>query len=162
MTLKRGDLVGVKGYNRLAVVRYSAAHGRYAVAFVRSTLASGFLEPVIFVAQACDESRLTFLSHLDEQETVKIENYANVNYEIDRLKFKNKLSDQEKSEFMSLVDSFAAAKTAHDFPLSDSIREELNRWQSNTSDQDFINMADSGRYRFHPWFDERNYIKRAA
>lgn len=64
------------------------------------------------------------------------------------------LNENEWQQFSELVERFTLSKRAKDYAISDEIRKELLLWQGQTSDEEFIRMADSSHYIFHPWFED--------
>ncbi len=63
------------------------------------------------------------------------------------------LSDEEWKEYIDLVNGFVNAKANRNYTESDRIRSELKRRQDNVSDDEFVNMVESGRYLWHPMFE---------
>lgn len=65
----------------------------------------------------------------------------------------DRLTDQEWEHYSGLVNQFSDAKLARRFDESDQLRAELHQWQEGVQDQQFIDMSQSGSYRWHPVFE---------
>ncbi len=64
------------------------------------------------------------------------------------------LNEQEWSEYIHLVDAFALAKREKRYADADALRRELQEWQEVPSDQDFLDMSQTGVYRWLPVFEK--------
>jgi len=158
--MNRGDKVLIN--NKEAVIRYSyfdlykeGSESSYRIAFIRHKTEDGFYEKMIFDSSWHDERELQYIGRLTEEETRFIENYNNLSHEIDIYKTKDRLNASERIQFQNIIEAFSLAKKQKDYKKSDAIRKELALWQRGLSDQDIMDMNDSGKYIFYPYLSEK-------
>lgn len=73
---------------------------------------------------------------------------------LDELPQDSDLSWREMCRLESLVKQFAEAKRAKDYAKSDRVRESLSLWQRGTGDEQWLAMAESGRYVFAGFLED--------
>ena len=62
------------------------------------------------------------------------------------------LTHAERQAYIDLIEEFALAKQVKDYAKADTLRLKLAGWQTDTSDEFFINMHTAKKYQYHSFF----------